>query len=386
MVSRTVRAASGFAAAFCFALLGFAGQAQTSSSTPSSSAAQQAPSSQANTPSSAPAQSTVAPLQLHDLPSPPHTPTPEEAAQQEQQRVLMEVARLANMQAQWGPPSSTPGLSIDLKEVGRMKTPNGSTQIAWQITGKGFPPGQKLVLLKWPLDARPQALMSGVQFDSQGTAICGAPPVAATGAGDDTTQGLAAASASLSQSGAAPSAPPPSKETPPQVQSCAATIKPGQPIRLQSAVASGEAVRVALVGNSEKNGQAVRIGAATSLVPYPMENTDKGCTLQVIRGMKNAGMVLVQGDGFPANTSLKVETVTSEQTRTMTARSNAKGSFVIAVLPGLEGRDEGDTDVHMGGAVQAPSLEAPKTPPAAAAPGCDPSVIFHWGKGSYQPH
>ncbi|HZZ39949.1 MAG TPA: hypothetical protein VFE06_12520 [Acidobacteriaceae bacterium] len=353
--------------------MGLAGLAQTTSSTP---AAQQTPSSQQTTPSSsAPNQQNAPPLQLHDLPEPSHTPTPAEAAQEEQQRILMQISRLATMQAQWGPELSTAGLSIDLKEVGRTKEPDGTTQIAWQITGKGFPADQKLELTQWPLDARPQNVMSGIQLDGQGVAVCVAPPLPATG----TPQGSTTA-ANPGQAGAAAS----STGVSSQVPDCGATVKPGQPVEIRAAVAPGEAIRVALVGQSEKNGAPIRIGAATSLVPFPMANTDKGCRLQVIRGMKNAGMVLVEGTGFPAKASLKVDTVTSGQTRTISAMTNANGRFIIATLPALAGEDTGDTTVHMGSGRQAPSLEAPTTP-AAAAPACDPSVSFHWGKDSYKP-
>ncbi len=279
------------------------------------------------------------------------------------------------MQAQWGPELSTAGLSIDLKEVGRTKEPDGSTQIAWQITGKGFPADQKLVLTQWPLDAKPQNVMSGIQLDSQGVAVCIAPPLPATGP----AQGPAIA-ASPGQAAAAT----PSPNTPSQVPDCGTKMKPGQPVEIRAAVAPGEAIRVALVGQSEKNGGPIRIGAATSVVPFPMANTDKGCRLQVIRGMKNAGMVLVEGTGFPANTPMKVDTVTSGQTRTVSTRTNSNGRFILATLPALAGEDAGDTTVHMSSARPAPSLEAPKTP-AAAEPACDPTVSFHWGKDSYKP-
>lgn len=374
MVSRSVRAASCCAAAFCFAFLGLAGRAQTTSS-------QQSPPTQ-------PRQQNVPPLQLRDLPPEPHTPTPAEQAREQQQRILMEVAHLANLQAQWGPAASTPGMSIELKEVGRTKAPDGTTQIAWQITGKGFPADQKLELTRWPLDARPQVLMGGVQLDSQGVAICGAPPLPADGAASDSAQALAQAAGSLKQSGtapapAAPSAPAPSSDTPPLPPSCAATTKPGQPVEVRSTVAPGEAVRVALVAQSEKDGKPVRVGAETSLVPFPIQASDKGCTLQVIRGMKNAAMVLVEGTGFPANTSMKVDTVTGAETRAINTTTNANGRFILAALPALEGNDTGDTTIRMGGIIQPPSLETPKTPPPTLS--CDPSLSFHWGKDSYKP-
>jgi len=300
----------------------------------------------------------------------------------------MQVSRLANLEAQWGPEASTPGMSIDLKEVGRTKAVDGTTQIAWQITGKGFPADQKLSLMRWPLDSRPQTLMSGIQFNAQGVAVCVAPAVPSAAADGDTTQGLAAAAKSLSQPGAAPSAPAPSAPTPatdvtPQAPSCAATTQPGQPVEIRSAAATGEAVRVALVGQRDKNGTPTRFGAETSLVPFAMENTDQGCTLQIIRGMKNAAMVLVEGTGFPVNATMNVDTVTGTQTRTIPAHTNAKGSFILAALPALEGKEEGDMTVHMGGIVQAPSLEEPKTPPAGSS--CNPTVSFQWGKDSYKP-
>lgn len=379
MISRSVRVASVFAAAFCFASLSFAGQAQTNS-TPAPSATQQAPST--------PSQQSAPPLQLRDLPPDAHTPTPAEEAQQEQQRVLMQVERLANMEAQWGPAASTAGMSIDLKEVGRTKAPDGSTQITWQIAGKGFPAGQKLSLTRWPLDTRPQIVMGGIQFDAQGTAVCVAPPAPSTGANGDTTQGLAAAAKNLSQPDSAPASPAPAAPAPsipatPEPPACAATIKPGQPVEIQAAVAPGEAVRVALVGQGEKDGKPVRFGAATDLVPFPIESTDQGCTLQVIRGMKNAAMVLVQGTGFPANATLSVDTVTGSQTRAIPAHTNAKGTFVLAALPALEGQNQGDTTVHMGAAAQAPSLQQTANPPPAS--NCNPSVTFHWGADSYKP-
>ncbi|HEX3661920.1 MAG TPA: hypothetical protein VHU89_10840 [Acidobacteriaceae bacterium] len=382
MVSQSVRAASGFAAAICLAVFGYAGHAQTSSSTPAGSAAQQSPSSSA---SSAPAQQNVPPLQLHDLPAEPHTPTAQEAEQEQRQRILMEISRLATMQAQWGPQSSTPGLSIELKEVGRTKAADGTTQIAWQISGKGFPADQKLVLIRWPLDARPENLMGGIQFDSQGTAVCAAAPASASGAEHESGQALAAAAAKLTQPGAAaaPPAPAPSKDVPPLPPSCAAATKPGQPIEIRAAVAPGEAVRVALVGDSQKDGKPVRMGAAASLVPFPIESKDKGCTLQVIRGMKNAAMVLVEGTGFPVSSPLKVDNVSDGQSRAFTVRTTPEGRFMMASLPGLEGHEEGDTTVHIGGVDPAPSLKTPEAP-AAAAPICDPSVTFHWGKDSYK--
>src|SRR5579875_1182439 len=55
-----------------------------------------------------------APLQLHDLPPDPHTPTPAETEQSRQQQILSAATQMAMAQARWGPQISTPGLSITL--------------------------------------------------------------------------------------------------------------------------------------------------------------------------------------------------------------------------------------------------------------------------------
>lgn len=380
MVSRSVRAVSGCTAAFCLGFVVFAGQAQTTPSTPASPGAQQTTSGQSGAPAQTP--QAAPPLQFHDLPAEPHTPTPAEQAQEQQQRILIAAARLATMEAQWGPESSTPGLSIELKEVDRTKEPDGSTQLTYQIKGKGFPPDEPFQLLRWPLNVRVQTVMSGVRVNSQGTAICGmseVPPAAtprSSGAAGSAAGGQNAANA-------APSAPAPSTDGTPLPVSCAATTKPGQPILIRTEVAKGEAVRVALVGTTEKDGKPERNGAAVSLVPFPLENRDKSCTLQVIRGMKDAALVLVEGTGFPPETAMKVDTVTGADTRVINTKTNTEGRFVIAVVPGLRGQTEGDTTVHFGGIVHTPSLEDSKTPPPAD-PGCDPSLTFHWGGNSYQ--
>lgn len=380
MVSRSVRAVRSSAAVLGFAFFGLAGLAQTTP--PSTPDTQQTPQAQptAPAPSSAPAQTqqNAPTLQLHDLPAAPHTPTPAEQAQEQRQRILMAAARLASMEAQWGPESSTPGMSLALKEVNRTKAADGTTQFTYEITGNGFPADEPFQLLRWPLDTRPQTLMSGVRVDSQGLAICGAsevPPSAASPSGP-------AAMAQMGN-GPAPAAPAPSTQAAPLPVSCAATTRPGQPIRIEASVAQGEAVRVALIGTTQKDGKPTRNGAAVSLVPFPMSSTDKGCTMQVIRGMKDAGLVLVEGTGFPANTPMKVDTVTLGTPRVINTKTNANGRFVIAIVPGLQGHEEGDTTVHFGGLMHMPTLEDSKTP-APADPGCDPSVTFHWGGNSYK--
>jgi hypothetical protein len=307
----------------------------------------------------APGQPGAAPnLQLHDLPPDSHTLTPAEQAQLKQQEAINMALRLASLEARWGPEMSTPGMSIVLAEGGRTKAADGSTQLTYHITGTGFKAGETLTLIQWPLDAGAEHVMSGLVLDASGTAVCGAAAASAAAPSAPSQAGSAAA--------AAPTAP-----------ACTKTMQPNQPVEVHITAAAGEPVRVALVGDTEKN------GAATTLVPFPIANEDQGCRLQVILGVKDAAMVLVEGTGFPPNAALKVDSVTSGNTRTLHPKTAADGRMVFAVLPEAKGQDAGQTTVTFAGMTHFPSLETDKNPPPPD-PTCKPSVQFAWGKGAYK--
>lgn len=363
MLSRTLVAACSLAAALCLQAAAQSAAAPSPSSSQAQSSSQSQAASQAQPPASAPSQSAspaqqpTPPLQFHDLPPDPHTPTPAEAAEQRQQRILAAATRMASEQAHWGPEISTPGFSISLVEVGRAKTPQG-TQISYHITGSGFPPGEKLNLVRWPLNSQAQTVMGGIVLDGKGTAVCApsAPPAPAN---------LSAAPA--------PHDAPPQPAAPP----CSSGTQPDQPVQIETTAAAGEAVRVALISADHKH------GAAASAVPFPIASQDKACKLQVLLGMKNAEMVLVEGSGFPPNASLKLNAVSFGDTRVLNTKTNPEGRMVVLILPGVQGHDSGDTTVSFGGVNHPPSLQ-PSTAPAPADPDCNPQVTFHWGKDTYK--
>lgn len=348
MVSRSVLAACGLAAAICLT-----SQAQSNSENPSLT--QSAP--QNGAPAGAPTNPPK--LQFQNLPPEPHTPTPAEVAQQEQMRALAAAERLASLQAHWGPDMSTPGLSIALTEVLREKMADGTTRITYHITGTGFAPSDRLSLVRWPLDSQSRVVMSGIGFDSTGTAIC-APAEAAV-------------PSAPTQAGTA-GAPPASL---PATPSCRDSMQVNQPVVVEATAAAGEPIRVALIGADRKH------GAATTAVPFPITDEDKGCRLSVMLSLRDAGMVLVDGSGFPPNTPLEMEAVTGAETRTLHPRSDPSGSFIIIVLPTEKGQTAGETTVRFAGINHFPSLNATNAP-APVDSDCRPAVTFHWGKGTYK--
>jgi hypothetical protein len=149
-----------------------------------------------------------------------------------------------------------------------------------------------------------------------------------------------------------------------------------QPVEIHATVAAGEPVRVALVSEDRKN------GAAVTTVPFPIANEDQGCRLQVLLGMKDGAMVLIEGTGFPANTPLRLETTTAGHSRILSPKTTPDGRLVSVDLPVIKGQTSGETTVKFAGVAHVPSLETDKTP--APDPTCAPSVTFHWGTGSYK--
>jgi hypothetical protein len=361
MVSHSVLAACGLAAVF-----GLSSLAQ------SSSAPAQAP---------AQAQPAAPKLQLQDLPPEPHTPTPAELQQQHDQAVLNAAMRLATMQAHWGPEMDSPGVSIALTETGRTKTAQGTT-ITYQITGSGFTPDEKLMLVRWPLNAEARAVMAGINFDAKGVAVCSdtAPAQADSSTGASSAEALAQAAAQARGSSSTPAPAPNAGNAQPGFvppPSCAATMQPQQPVAIQVTAAQGEAVRVALMTVDRKH------GAAASTIPFPLANTDKGCKLQVILGMRDAALVLIDGTGFPANTPLKLQASTGDESRELHPRANAEGHIVVPLLSGAKGQTSGETIIKFTGLNRQPTLD---TSQKAAQPGpdCAPAVSFRWGDGSYK--
>lgn len=358
--------ASVCAAVFCVSI---GSPAQTTPSLSQPAATQQQNSgTQPQAPSSTTG-ATAPRLQLQDLPPDPHTLTPAEQERARQEQALNAALRLASLQAHWGAEMSTPGLAITMTEQSRTKGANG-TEISYQITGSGFTPADKLMLVRWPLDGQAKAVMGGIGFDANGVAVCNDAPAA---------QALAAAAANLSsapapagagsgQSAAPAFVPPPS---------CTTTMKTGQRVEIDTTAAQGEAIRVALVTEDRKR------SAEASAIPFPIENADKACKLQVILSIKDATLVLLDGTGFPASTPLKLVASTGPNSRELHPRSNAQGRIVIPLLTGAKGQPSGVTTVKFAGINHEPTLDTPKEE-ATPNPNCAPAVSYPWGAGSYK--
>lgn len=293
--------------------------------------AQQTAAAPAHSTTTAPAQTPVAPaqttpkaapppLKLESLPPEPRSLTPAQQKALENKRLLAAINKLARDQANWGPAMSTPGTSLALIGKGHKSTPEG-TQATFTLHATGFQPGDSITLLRWPLDSRVKQITSGLTVDTSGQVIC-----------PEISQG-----------------------------DCLSSMQPGDPVHVKDIAARGEPLRIAIVSANGKK------RAESTIIPFPLEATSNSCKLEVILGTKNAGLVLLEGAGFPASSQIEFHIVTDGQDHPVTTSTTKRGGLIVAVLPAVAGHTSGTTTISYHGQT------------------CSPSLSFPWGVNSYHP-
>ena len=126
--------------------------------------------------------------------------------------------------------------------------------------------------------------------------------------------------------------------------------------------ADGEPVRFALLSKDSK------LIASGTLVPYPLQASDKGCRLSALLSAPEAEIVLVTADGFAPNTELGVEGDSAGELKQSQHKTDANGHVEFVELPYVVGKEAGML------------TDAIKTPD------CSVTLRVPWGKGSYHKH
>jgi hypothetical protein len=125
--------------------------------------------------------------------------------------------------------------------------------------------------------------------------------------------------------------------------------------------AKGEPVRFVLRTQDSKT----MIGG--TLVPFPIESTDKACKLRALLADPAANAVLLYADGFPANSVLTVQSDSQGVTHQRTIYTDGKGHGSAIDAPHIKGMDGGTATE------------------AIRASGCTVSVSVPWGEGNFHP-
>jgi hypothetical protein len=104
-----------------------------------------------------------------------------------------------------------------------------------------------------------------------------------------------------------------------------------------------------------------------TVVPFPREDTDRGCRLEVRLAQPDGSAVLISADGLPANAEIPFQLLTADEPGTGKFIANAQGHAVTTDYPSANGKDRGSLRVSL------------------AIPECSVAVEIPWGKGSYHP-
>jgi hypothetical protein len=119
--------------------------------------------------------------------------------------------------------------------------------------------------------------------------------------------------------------------------------------------APGEPYRVALVAKNSK------YKAFLTLLPNPIEGSDHGCKVSVIRLMPNFELAFVRMIAFPPETQVRWRGNSEGEVHESTVTTDANGYADIGILPAKKGKRKGKMEMHF------------------TSPKCSPKVGFKWG-------
>jgi hypothetical protein len=126
--------------------------------------------------------------------------------------------------------------------------------------------------------------------------------------------------------------------------------------------ANGEPIRFALRSKDSK------VIVPGTLVPYPLESSDKGCKLSALLSAPEANIILVTADGFSPKTNLVIRSDSAGELMQSKHTTDDNGHAEFAELPYVVGKEAGGLRI---------TIETPN---------CSVSVQVPWGKGSYHKH
>ncbi len=215
------------------------------------------------------------------------------------------VETLVNGHVAWSSKLTSPGASIQIKEIER----NGS-MIKYRLFVSGLPADKLFSVMAWPVtNQQPMVAMEGASIGKDGVVIC---------AGRTSEQ-------------------------------CGDSSKPDDPIDLVFNPAPGEPLRLGVVSGQNR--------ATATIIPNPITGKDKDCTLAASRLLPHFELAYLTGSGFPANTTLTFESQSYGEKLPINSKSDADGNLRFVVLPAVKGHSAGTTTVRAVGITCSPTLK-----------------------------
>src|SRR5579859_8145494 len=205
--------------------------------------------------------------------------------------------------------STSPGVKVDVQLIKKDQA-NGRPLMQYRLKIAGAPHNKLYNLIAWPIMvAQPATIMEGLAIAADGTVGC----------------------------------PPDSK------QSCAQRFK-GAELKLTYTPALGEIFRHALISEDHQT----RI--FFSIVPAPMVEHDKSCTLEVERLGPRFELALIRGRGFTPGEQLAFHTQSYQEVHDSQPKVDPSGEFWAVLTPFVRARTMGTMEVSVRGKSCAPTL------------------------------
>src|ERR1051325_4754123 len=246
--------------------------------------------------------------QAKPAPQQPAKPQASPQGQDSDAAIQAKLTQTATATINWDK-STTPGAKADVQLIKKDQA-NGRPVMQYRLKITGAPRNKLYNLIAWPITvAEPATIMQGLAIAADGIVGC-----------------------------------PPNSD-----RSCAQRFK-GAELKLTYTPGIGEIYRHALISEDH----ATRI--FFSIVPAPMVEQDKTCSLEVVRLSPRFELALIRGKGFTPGELLSFHTQSYQEFHDMQPKVNPQGEFWATLTPFVKGRTMGTTEVVVKGKSCAPTL------------------------------
>lgn len=238
----------------------------------------------------------------------PQSQTPAQPTQDSDAAVQAQLTQTARATIDWDK-SSTAGAKAEVQLIKKDQS-NGQPVMQYRLKITGAPRNKLYNLIAWPVMVpQPATIMEGLAIAADGTVGC----------------------------------PPDSK------RSCAQRFK-GAELKLSYSPGIGEIFRHALISEDHQT----RI--FFSIVPAPMIEHDKACSLEVVRLSPRFELAMIRGKGFTPGEQLAFHSQSYQEVHDSQATVDPNGEFWAVLTPFVKSRTLGTTQVSVQGKSCAPAL------------------------------
>ena len=221
--------------------------------------------------------------------------------------------KIAQATIEWDS-KGNPGAKAEVRLIKKDQV-NGKPFMQYRLKVSGLPSNKFYTLMAWPITIPlPASMMEGLAIATDGTVGC--PP--------DSTE------------------------------SCGQRMK-GAELTLSYTPGIGEIFRHALVSEDHKS------RVFFSIVPAPMIEHDKACSLEIVRLSPRFQLALIRGKGFTPGEVLSIHTQSYQEVHNLQTTVNPQGEFWVTLTPFVQGRTMGTTEV------------------VVKSKSCAPMLSFEWG-------